>query len=369
MMIYVFGDLRQLRSFELARPAISSPQRLRPLRNDPPPFRLPPPEPEPWSIPIRRPPIIPRPSHDPDRFPLPSANPARFTAPYSHTSSSLPSSPLRNDPRVTLSSLFAESCTSCDSDASRTSTTSSEQVEIHISEAFQDIEPPHIEEYVSGSPIPSSWQGESPPHTPTPWMSRRLGNSIDSVLLPSSVSQKFSSPADNVLHSNTLDREEGRWFSTANFIPPFEYEWDAWDCASPDLTAEGSLGGYGGGDEESRISHFVRSRRFPQDGPRARVPTQLRVGPRRATAPSSKDPDQLEAFDFDGLPAFQLTTPTLQRKPRYRTRDASSPPPIVDEASLTDATRRGGVFRTWFVQVPKVFIRRTQGKCAARKPS
>ena len=202
-----------------------------------------------------------------------------------------------------------------------------------------------------------------------------MDHSIDSVLLPPSpVSQKFSSPDDNVFHSNTLDREEGRWFSTANFIPQFEYECDPWEVESLTYTADGSLGGYGGGDEESRISHFVHSRRFPQDGPRAlgtRVPTQLRVGPKIAP---SKGPDQLETFDFDGLPAFQPTAslptipaPGLQRKPRYRTCDASLPPPIVDGASLTDATRRGGVFRTWFVEVPKVFIRRTQGKCAAAK--
>ena len=368
MMIYVFGDLRQLRSFELARPAISSPQRLRPLRDNPPPLRLPPPEPEPWSVPIRRPPIIPRPPHDPDRFPVSSTNPTRFTAPLSLTSPSLPSSPLRNDPRVTLSSLCAESCTSCSSDASRTST-SSDQVEIHISEAFQDIEPPYIEEYVSASPIPSSWRGESPSHTPMPWMSHQMGHSIDSVLCSSPVSQKFSLPVDNTLRSNTMDREEGKWFPTANFILPFEYQWDQWDEESNGYTTDGSLGGYGGGDEESRISHFVHSRRFPQDGPRARVPTQLRVGPRRGTVSSSKGPDQLETFDFDGLPAFQPTTPApgLQRKPRYRACDASVPPPIVDEASLTDATRRGGLFRTWFVEVPKVFIRRTQGRCAAAK--
>ena len=388
-MIYIFGDLRQLRSFELARPSISSPQRLRPLRNSPAPVRPPPPEPEPWSIPIRRPPIIPRPVHDLDKSS--TTNTIRFLSPNPESvpsSLSLLNTGLRADnanPRVTLSSVCTDSFISCESDVSHT-TTSSDEVEIHISEAFQDIEPPYIgDDLVASSPVPSSWRGESPSSTPTPWVPHLMGYTIDSVLPPSPASQKFPSPTDNLFltsvsrTSTTLDREEEKekWLPTATFIRPFEYtEWEERDSESGFCTTEGSLGGYGGGDEESRISHLIHPTRSSQDRPRSigtEVPAQLRVGVRRGTTASSKGPEQLGSFDFDALPAFRVAgsgpavTPFLQRKPRYRTCDASPPPPLVDETSLTGVSRQGGTLRTWFVEIPKAFIRRTQGKCGAAK--
>ena len=375
MMIYIFGDLRQLRSFELSRPSISSPQRLRPLRNDTVPVRPPPPELVPWSIPITRPPIIPRPVYDPDS----SSTPPIPLSPSPRS--------LRVDganPRVTLSSLSADSFTSCDSDSSHASTTSSDQVEIHISEAFHDIEPPYIgDDLNSSSPVPSSWQGESPSNTS--WIPQSMGYNIDPAPLASPAPRKLSLPVDNIFRtsnartSTTFDREEEKekWIPTAAFIRPFEYnEWEEWDGESIFCTTEGSLGGYGGGDEESRISHLIHPARFGHDGPRGigtRVSTRLGVGSRRGTVVSSKGPDQLGTFDFDALPAFQTltsgpaVTPTPQRKPRYRACDASPPPPLTDETSLTEASRRGGILRTWFVEVPKMFIRRTQGKCGAAK--
>jgi len=391
-MIYIFGDLRQLRSFELVRPSISSPQRLRPLRNNTAPVRPPPPEPEPWSIPIKRPPIIPKPAHDPDKSSTPSisTNAVRFLpsdpepVPPSLSSSSPSNAGLRVDdanPRVTLSSLCTGSLTSCDCDASRTSTASSDEVEIHISEAFQDIEPPYIgDDMVTSSPVPSSWQAESPSNTPSAWIPHLMAYSIDPAPPASPASQRFPSTPDNVLRvgnaqaSTTLGREKEKekWISTASFIRPFEYnEWEEWDGESLMCTTEGSLGGYGGGDEESRISHFVHPARFSQDGSKGtgtRVPTQLRGGPRRGTIASTKGSE----FDFDALPAFRAVasstvTPTFQRRPRYRTCDASPPPPLHDETSLTEAGREGGALRTWLVQIPKAFVRRTQGKCGAAK--
>ena len=363
-MIYVFGDLRQLRSFELTRPSISSPQRLRPLRNSTTaPVRPPPPQPVPWPVPITRPPIIPKPEHVP--------------SPLSNTG-------LQSDnanPRVTISSVCTDSFISCDSHASCTSTTSSDQVEIHISEAFQDIEPPYIgNDLTSSSPVPSSWQGESPSNAS--WIPGLMGYNADSALPPSPASRKLSLPVDNVFRSSnartstTFDREEEKekWIPTASFIRPFGYnEWEEWDGESIFCTTEGSLGGYGAGDEESRISNLVHPPRFGQDGPRSigtRVSSQLGVGSRRGTVTSSKGPEQSVTFDFDALPAFQATTSgsaAIPRKPRYRTCDASPPPPLIDETTLTEAVRRGGTLRTWFVEVPKVFIRRTQGKCGAAK--
>ena len=362
MMIYVFGDLRQLRLFELARPSISSPQRLRPLRNNPVLARPPPPQPEPGSIPIRRPPIIPKPVYEPDMSsPTDDAN-----------------------PRVTLSSVFADSFTTCDSDASRTST-SSEQVEIHVSEAFQDIEPPYIgDDLIASSPVPSSWHGESPSATPSAWIPHLMAYNIDSSLTVSPPPRKLSLPVDNVFRvsnprtSTTLDKDEEseKWIPTATFIRPFEYnEWEEWDGESIPCTTEGSLGGYGGGDEESRISHLMHPARSGQDGPRAvgpRMSTQFRGGSRREAVASSKGSDQYGMFDFDALPVLQGVTsstagPIPQRKPRYRSCDASPAPPLNDETSLTEASRQGGQLRMWLVDVPRAFIRRTQGKCGAAK--
>ncbi|KAF9645755.1 hypothetical protein BDM02DRAFT_417328 [Thelephora ganbajun] len=394
MMIYVFGDLRQLRSFELARPPISPPQRLRPLRINTAPVRSPPPEPEPWSIPIRRPPIIPKPVHDPEKSFTPpvSPNAIRFLppnhepvqSPLSYRSSNTRLQVDDTNPRVTVSSVRADSPTSYDSDASRTSTTSSE-VEIHISEAFQDIEPPYLrDDLMTSSPVPSSWQAESPSNTPPAWIPHLMAYNADSVLPSSPASQRFPSPADNVFRasnartSTTLDREEERekWMPTASFIQPFEYnEWEEWDGESVICVTEGSLGGYGGGDEESRISHFVHPTSFGQNGSRgigARVPTQLRGGSRRGTITSTKGSEQFGTFDFNALPAFQAAAspsvaPAFQRKPRYRACDVSPLPPLQEETGLMEAGRQGDALRSWFVEVPKLVIRRTQGKCAAAK--
>ena len=387
MMIYIFGDLRQLRSFELVRPSISSPQRLRPLRINTAPIR-PPPEPEPWSIPIRRPPIIPKPVHDPE---MPSTsptstNPTRVLPPNTTSVQSplsfqsFPDPGFRVDnanPRVTASSVGADSFVSRSSDASHTSTTSSDEVEIHISEAFQDIEPPYIgEDLMTSSPVPSSWPGESPSNTPTAWIPHLMGYDTDSALPASPVSRRFSSVAETVLRASnpqtsiTLDGEEEKekWIPTAGFIRPFEYnEWEEWDGQSGMYTTEGSLGGYGGGDEESRVGHHVHPTQFGQAESRG-LGTRT---PRRGTITSTKDSDQLGTFDFDALPTLQaVASPaatTVQRRPRYRTCDASPPPPLGDEASPPESGRQGGPLKTWLVDIPKAVIRRTQGGCTAAK--
>ena len=211
-----------------------------------------------------------------------------------------------------------------------------------------------------------------------------MAYNVDPAPPASPASQRFPSTADNVLRvgnaqaSTTLDGEgeKEKWISTASFIRPFEYnEWEEWDGESIMCTTEGSLGGYGGGDEESRISHFVHPVRFAQDGSRgvgARVSTQLRGGSRRGTIASTKGSEQFGTFDFDALPAFRAVAspavaPAFQRRPRYRTCDASPPPPLHDETGLTEAGREGGAWRTWLVEIPKTFVRRTQGKCGAAK--
>lgn len=384
MMIYIFGDLRQLRSFELVRPPISLPQRLRPLRGNTTSIRHLPREPEPWLVPITCPPILPKPVHDPEK----SSPSPRFLSPILEPVSSNFSSNtgLQADtinPRVTSSSVCSGSFASCDSGDSRTSTSSSEEVEIHISEAFYDIEPPYFhDDLMASSPVPSSWQGESPSNTSRTWTPPRGSYNTDSALLSSPGSRKFPSPADNLFRptdtrtSTTSDRAQEKWIPTAGFIRPFEHnEWEEWDGQSVMYTADGSLGGYGAGDEESRISHFVRPTGLRQDEPRTvgmKVPIQFRTRARRGTIVSSRVSQELGTFDFDALPAFRAppspaVAPALQRRPRYRTCDASPPPPPHGEANLTETGTQQGVFRTWLVDLPMLFIRRTQGKCGAAK--
>ena len=361
-MIYIFGDLRQLRSFELVRPPISHPQRLRPLRNNTTSVRDRPPEPAPLLVPITRPPIPPKPVHDPEKS---STSPPFLSPILEPVSPSFSSSTgLQTDttnPRVTLSTISSGSFTSGDPDASRASTPSSDDVGIHISEAFYDIEPTYLhDDFTSSSPVPSSWCGESPANTPRQWTPNRTSYNTDSAL------------------PITSDSEQEKWVPTAGFIKPFEYnEWQEWDGESLVFTAEGSFGGYSAGDEESRISHFVRPTSLRQDGTRTvgtRVHAQFRVGSRRGTTASSKISRELGIFDFDALPAFQPTpspivAPALQRRSRYRTCDASPPPPPLPhhETTLTGVGGREGMFRTWLVDLPRLCIRRTQGKCGAAK--
>ncbi|KAF9779623.1 hypothetical protein BJ322DRAFT_367307 [Thelephora terrestris] len=381
MMIYVFGDLRQLRSFELVRPSISPPRRLRPLRNNTTLFRAPP-EPEPWLIPITRPPIIPKPIHDPEKqySPLASTGPIRFLTPIPEpiSPSVSPSAGRRSDTfnrRVTVTSFCSGSFTSCDSGGSRTSTTSSDEVEIHISEAFYDIEPPYpSEDLMTSSPAPSSWQGESPMSTPLASTSYGRSYLTDSVLPPGPAGNIFRASETRTSAASGIEGEI--LIPTAGFIRPFEYnEWEEWDGQSLMCTTEGSLGGYGAGDEESRISHFTRHTSLSQDRQRAvgtRLSAHSRTRPRRGTIASSRVSEESGIFDFDALPAFQTTAsaamvPTPQRRPRYRTCDASPPPPLHDETRLTEERRREGFLRTWSVEFPMLFIRRTQGKCAATK--
>ena len=380
MMIYIFGDLRQLRSFELARPSISPPQRLRPFRNVRTSVRSLRAQPEPCLVPITRPPTIPKPVYDPGKTASSSIStpPIHILPPIPEPVPPSPLSPLSSNTglrfgttniRATLTSVCSDSLTvSYDSDTSRTSTTSSD-VGIHISEAFYDLEPPYLgNDMTTSSPVPSSWQGESPPITPSLLIPRRTSYHPDGPHL-----QGFPLPVD-YRTSTTPEREEEKWMPTASFIRPFGYnEWNEWDDESMMYTTEGSLGGYCGGDEESRISHVIRPSSLRQYGQtaavRTRVPIQLRKWFRRGTIASSEEPG---SFDFDALPAFQApasptVVPTCQRRPRYRACDASPPPPLHVENSLIEAGRREGVLRTWLVDVPLSLVRRTQGRCDAVK--
>jgi len=128
-------------------------------------------------------------------------------------------------------------------------------------------------------------------NTPTPWIPRLMAYSTDSVPPASPTLQTFPSTTDNAFcagnarMSTTLDAEEEKekWIHTASFIRLFEYnEWEEWDGQSGMYTTEGSLGGCGGGDEESRISHFVHPLRIGQTESRA-------TGTR---APSNSDPGE-----------------------------------------------------------------------------
>jgi len=85
---------------------------------------------------------------------------------------------------------------------------------------------------------------------------------------------------------HTQSLSQPAWRSRAVRSPAWEvvciirrFKYNEWDGESVMCTAEGSLGGYGGGDEESRISNFVHPVRFGQDGSRGvrtMIPTQLR---------------------------------------------------------------------------------------------
>ena len=80
--------------------------------------------------------------------------------------------------------------------------------------------------------------------------------------------------------------------------------------------------------------------------PGCRNATQLREGTRRGTITSTKGFGQLGTFDFDfdSSPAFQVVaspTPAFQRRPMYRTCEAS--PSLDQDASRAEA---GGKLRT-----------------------
>lgn len=125
-------------------------------------------------IPTRQPLIIPEPTRDPEKSSTSSASmnvirllPPDTTPVHSSLSSRLisPSFLVHGvNPRVTVTSTYAGSfIASCDTSQSHTSTTSSDQIKIHISGAFKDIEPPCIGEgLMTSSPVPSSWPRESP---------------------------------------------------------------------------------------------------------------------------------------------------------------------------------------------------------------
>ena len=89
--------------------------------------------------------------------------------------------------RVTLSSICSDCFASYSSDVSHTSTTSSDQLEIHISQVSQDIGPVHIGKDVKASgPVTSLWQAESLPDSPTPWILHLSAYGGDSDLPPAS---------------------------------------------------------------------------------------------------------------------------------------------------------------------------------------
>jgi hypothetical protein len=101
-----------------------------------------------------------------------------------------------------------------------------------------------------------------------------------------------------------------------------------------------------------------------------RMFTQLLGGSRRWTITSIECPGQLGTgtFNSDAFPVFKgAASPALPATHGTETlMRCASPPPRNDETSLVEAGRRGAL-RTWPVEIPKAFIRRTQGKCGAAK--
>ena len=155
-----------------------------------------------------------------------------------------------------------------------------------------------------------------------------MGYNTDSIPPASPASQTSTPTVDNVVPTSNartsttldIDEEKETWAPTATFIRPFEYnEWEEWDGQSGMCTTEGSLDGYGRGDEESRISHYVHPTRFEPRAIGTRVPVQVQ-GSRRRTVTSTKDSDQL-TFDFDASPAFRGAVPL------------PSPPPLIDKGN------------------------------------
>jgi hypothetical protein len=149
MMVYIFGDLRQLRKFELSRPPISRPQVLSNPRHRPtisPPFSISP------SGPIVQPIIIPIPQ--PVRLGTPP-QPLRLNIPPYPQSATIHELPRARSLSSSGSSAYNSSSDSASISSSSSEGHSHDALTIEIGPAFYDDS--HIEGPATGSPSsPSS---------------------------------------------------------------------------------------------------------------------------------------------------------------------------------------------------------------------
>ena len=159
-MVYIFGDLRQLRKFELSRPPISRPQALSNPRYRPvisPPISLP------SSGPVVLPPIIQTSPSQPCRTP-PEPEPPRLSLP-----SPLQAAVIRESSRArSLSSSSTGSSVYSAGSESASSSSASEghnaaALTIEIGPAFYDSA--HIEGPATRSPSSARYHGSSSKHS------------------------------------------------------------------------------------------------------------------------------------------------------------------------------------------------------------
>ncbi|KAF9497669.1 hypothetical protein BDN71DRAFT_557371 [Pleurotus eryngii] len=189
--IYIFGDFRQLRKFELARPPISRPQtlthnlRARPIISSPLVAPVVP------RHPPSTPPTLPAPAPappQPDRLIIPSPSVA-------HVNDSNPI--LSRSPRARTPSIYSNS--SCSSSSSSSSRTSSEfhGAEIHISPAYYDPDPI---EGPATTPISLDVNYEFPP-------GGKSAHDIDDDMTSFATTASFIHPFDSV-GLNSMDFEK-----------------------------------------------------------------------------------------------------------------------------------------------------------------
>lgn len=349
MMIYVFGDLRQLRSFELSRPPISPPK---PLRNDTSwyysqprqHFTTPVPVSPSGGVALTIPPInIPK-----SIYTLPQAPRTVIpTCPQLSPSKSAPTSPV--SPTVAKyreripsnNSLVADtpcltypSSTSLGTSSQRTASSSDGAHAIHISEAYYDEQPGYPGEPVS-SPVPSSWNSPSPEPIRAPAFWEAVAHPVPDPRVSTSFDRVRGGPAPSL--------DSDIWTSTASFIHPYEYS--RWD---EDFR-------YDAGDEESHAGV-----RIHENGRRAISSTRQRsmsIG-RVSSLMLARERQPVDAFDFDALPAVRVHH---AGRPRYRKCDAPLPP------LTTEKENTKGVGTKTLLLAPKELVRRFQGGCGAVK--
>ena len=145
--------------------------------------------------------------------------------------------------------------------APRISTTSSDEVEVRISEAFQVIGSPHIGGLDASSPV-LSWQGE-PRSTRSLHGSRIRWRTTPTQRFPSVPLCKRSLQQRTTFSTLATHRYLSHWMEKGNGSPLLaSHDYSSmmsWTdgMARAVCAPEGSLGGYGDGDEESWICHYV----------------------------------------------------------------------------------------------------------------
>ena len=139
--------------------------------------------------------------------------------------------------------------------------------------------------------------------------------------------QHFTRQQPTVIYNLGQGREQGEvdpycWFH----IRLFEYnKREEWDGQSGMYTTEGSLGGYGGGNEESRVSRHVHPTQFSQAGSRG-IGTRT---PGEGPSPRLKVPSSWElsastlCLLFKRWPLLLLPLPSIGD--RYIARATFSP--------------------------------------------